>query len=39
MEALGQPLARAYLAVRRSEAAAYRAESPEFEFRHHFLKY
>jgi glutamine synthetase len=39
MEALGEPLARAYLAVRRSEAAAYRAESPEFEFRHHFLKY
>jgi glutamine synthetase len=39
MEALGEPLTRAYLAVRRSEAAAYRAESPEFEFRHHFHKY
>jgi glutamine synthetase len=39
MEALGEPLARAYLAVRRSEVAAYRAESPDFEFRHHFHKY
>lgn len=38
-EALGEPLARAYLAVRRSEAAAYGAEGEDYEFRHHFLKY
>jgi len=37
--ALGEPLVRAYLAVRRSEAAAYRAEDAGFEFRQHFLKY
>ena len=37
--ALGEPLARAYLAVRRSEAAAYGAEDEAFEFRHHFHKY
>jgi glutamine synthetase len=37
--ALGRPLARVYLAVRRSEAAAYGAENEDFEFRHHFSKY
>lgn len=37
--ALGEPLARAYLAVRRSEAAAYADEDEAFEFRHHFAKY
>jgi glutamine synthetase len=39
MEALGEPLARAYLAVRRSEAATYGVEGADFEFAHHFLKY
>jgi glutamine synthetase len=39
VNALGEPLARAYLAVRRSEAAAYGAEDEAFEFRHHFHKY
>lgn len=37
--ALGEPLARAYLAVRRSEAAAYGVEEAAFEFRHHFSTY
>jgi glutamine synthetase len=39
MGALGEPLARAYLAVRRSEAAAYGEQDDSYEFRHHFLKY
>lgn len=39
LEALGGPLARAYLAVRRSEAAAYADHDDAFEFRHHFVKY
>lgn len=39
MDALGPLLARAYLAVRRSEVAAYGAEDDAFEFRHHFHKY
>jgi glutamine synthetase len=39
MGALGEPLARAYLAVRRSEVVAYAAADDDFEFRHHFLKY
>ncbi len=39
MGALGEPLARVYLAVRRSEVAAYAAGDDDFEFRHHFLKY
>jgi glutamine synthetase len=37
--ALGEPLARSYLAVRRSEWAAYSAEDEEFEHQGHFLKY
>ncbi|MGH9040778.1 MAG: glutamine synthetase family protein [Acidimicrobiia bacterium] len=39
LDALGEPLARAYLAVRRSEVVAYAAQDDDFEFRHHFLKY
>ncbi|MDQ3946369.1 MAG: glutamine synthetase, partial [Actinomycetota bacterium] len=39
MDALGEPLARAYLAVRRSEVVAYGAHGDDFEFRQHFLKY
>jgi glutamine synthetase len=39
MGALGEPLARAYLAVRRSEVVAYAAADDDFEFRSHFLKY
>ncbi len=39
MEALGEPLAQAYLAVRRSEVVAYAAHDDAFEYRHHFLKY
>jgi glutamine synthetase len=39
MDALGEPLARAYLAVRRSEVVAYAAHDDDFEFRQHFLKY
>ncbi|MGH9003725.1 MAG: glutamine synthetase family protein, partial [Acidimicrobiia bacterium] len=38
-DALGEPLTRAYLAVRRSEVVAYAAHDDDFEFRHHFLKY
>jgi glutamine synthetase len=37
--ALGPVLAGAYLAVRRSEWAAYSAEGPQFEHRGHFEKY
>lgn len=39
MDALGEPLARAYLAVRRSEVVAYADHDDDFEFRQHFLKY
>ena len=39
MEALGDLLARSYLAVRRSEWEAYSAADEEFQFRNHFLKY
>ena len=39
LEALGEPLAGVYLAVRRSEAVAYAAHDDDFEYRHHFLKY
>ena len=39
LEALGEPLARAYLAVRRSEVVAYAAQDDDFEFRNHFSKY
>ena len=38
-DALGEPLTRAYLAVRRSEVVAYAAHDDDFEFRQHFLKY
>jgi glutamine synthetase len=38
-EALGELLARSYLAVRRSEASAYGAMSDEDQFRGHFYKY
>ena len=38
-DALGEPLFGTYLAVRRSEAAAFAAHDDDFEFRHHFLKY
>jgi glutamine synthetase len=37
--ALGSTLARSYIAVRRSEWAAYSAEDEEFEHQGHFLKY
>jgi glutamine synthetase len=38
-DALGEPLARAYLAVRRSEWAAYSEGDPGLEQRGHFEKY
>jgi glutamine synthetase len=37
--ALGEPLARSYLAVRRSEWEAYSAAGDEFAFANHFAKY
>jgi len=39
MEALGDLLGRSYLAVRRSEAAAYAAMDDAAQFRGHFYKY
>jgi glutamine synthetase len=39
MEALGDLLARSYLAVRRSEWRAFSAQDAAFEQRHHFYKY
>ena len=39
MDALGEPLSQAYLAVRRSEVVAYSGHDDDFEFRSHFLKY
>ncbi len=39
MGALGPTLARAYLAVKRSEAEAFGKESAEFETKHHFWKF
>jgi glutamine synthetase len=39
VEALGEPLARSYLAVRRSEWEAYSAMTEDARFRGHFLKY
>lgn len=39
LDALGPLLARAYLAVRRSEADAYRGKDTEFEIAGHFYKY
>ena len=39
MSALGTPLARAYLAVKRSEADAFAREDDAFETKHHFWKF
>jgi glutamine synthetase len=39
MAALGPTLARAYLAVKRSEAAAFGREDAAFETKHHFWKF
>ena len=39
LTALGEPLARSYLAVRRSEWEAYSAAAEEFAFASHFAKY
>ena len=39
MTALGEPLARSYLAVRRSEWEAYSSADEAFQFAGHFLKY
>ena len=39
MGALGAPLARAYLAVKRSEADAFAREDAAFETKHHFWKF
>jgi glutamine synthetase len=38
-DALGELLGRAFLAVKRSEAADFEAEDEAFELRHHFEKY
>jgi len=39
LDALGEPLTRSYLAVRRSEWDAYSTQGPAFEHKHHFWKY
>ena len=39
MEALGPLLARAYLAVKRSEVEAFGREDVDFETKHHFWKF
>jgi len=39
LDALGEPLIRSYLAVRRSEWDAYSTQGPAFEHKHHFWKY
>ena len=39
MDALGEILGRAYLTVKRSEAATFEAEDEAFELAHHFYKY
>ncbi len=39
LAALGDPLARSYITVRRSEAEAYAAAAEEFTFANHFAKY
>jgi glutamine synthetase len=39
MDAMGDLMRRAYLAVRRSEEQAFSAESEEFEIQHHFYKF
>ncbi len=38
-QALGGPLLKSYLAVKRSEANTYAAENELFELKHHFYKY
>jgi glutamine synthetase len=39
MEALGETLSHAYLAVKRSEYAAFAAEDVDFEIKHHLYKF
>ncbi|MCA9967397.1 MAG: hypothetical protein KC423_24280, partial [Anaerolineales bacterium] len=39
MEALGSDLSSAYLAVRRSEYAAFAVEDVDFEIKHHIYKF
>jgi glutamine synthetase len=39
LDGLGELLARCYLAVRRSEAAAFAAGDKDFEVRHHFYRF
>ena len=39
VDALGPLLSRCYLAVRRSEAAAFAAENLDFEIRNHFYRF
>ena len=39
MAALGEPLGREYLKVRRAEAAAYAANDTAYELDQHFFKY
>jgi len=39
MDALGPDLSRSYLAVKRSEYAAFAAEDLDFEIKHHIHKF
>ena len=39
MEAMGEMLARSYLAIRRADWDIFSGESDEFEIRNHFYKY
>lgn len=39
LDSMGDLLARCYLAVRESEAAAFAAQDKDFEIRHHFYKF
>jgi glutamine synthetase len=39
MDALGAELSTSYLAVRRSEYAAFSAEEVDFEIKHHLYKF
>jgi glutamine synthetase len=39
VDALGKPLAREYLAVKRSEVRAFEGKEPDFELEQHFLKF
>jgi len=39
LDALGPLLARSFLAVKRSEVAAFGRESVDFEVQHHFGKF